>query len=162
VAECRRALWLLGVVAPVDHAGVLKAWRKRVAQTHPDRHVGDEAREQAAATFRKKLGVVRVALTQRQTDSQGVEKFSGMLHGKDSFQRSRVHAVSPLGRIGSGDAFMAGLIHGALAEWPEERMIEFAAASACLKQTVMHDLPVFSATEIEEWILRGSGGGVRR
>ena len=73
-----------------------------------------------------------------------------------------MHAVSPLGRIGSGDAFMAGLIHGALAEWPEERMIEFAAASACLKQTVMHDLPVFSATEIEEWILRGSGGGVRR
>ena len=120
------------------------------------------AEEQAVAAFRKKLGVVRVALTQRQTDSQGVEKFSGMLHGKDSFQRSRVHAVSPLGRIGSGDAFMAGLIHGALAEWPEERMIEFAAASACLKQTVMHDLPVFSATEIEEWILRGSGGGVRR
>ena len=118
--------------------------------------------EQAAATFRKKLGVGRVALTQRQMDSQGVERFSATLLGKDSFRRSRVHAVSPLGRIGSGDALMAGLIHGVLAEWPEEKIIEFASAAACLKQTVMHDLPVFSATEIEEWILRGSGGGVRR
>jgi sugar/nucleoside kinase (ribokinase family) len=57
---------------------------------------------------------------------------------------------------------MAGLIHGALADWPEERIIEFAAAAACLKQTVAHDLPILNATEIEEWVLRGSGGGVRR
>jgi len=118
--------------------------------------------EQAAAAFRKKFGVGRVALSQRQTDSQGVERFSGMLLGKDSFRRSRVHAVSPLGRIGSGDALMAGLIHGTLADWPEERTIEFAAAAACLKQTVAHDLPILNATEIEEWVLRGSGGGVRR
>jgi hypothetical protein len=49
VAECRRALWLLGVVPPTDRKGVLVAWRKRVAQTHPDRHLGDAAREEAAA-----------------------------------------------------------------------------------------------------------------
>jgi hypothetical protein len=49
-----------------------------------------------------------------------------------------------------------------LADWPEERIIEFAAAAACLKQTVAHDLPILNATEIEEWVLRGSGGGVRR
>ena len=123
---------------------------------------GQGSEEQAAAAFRKNFGVARVALTQRQTDSQGVERFSGMLLGKDAVRRSQVHAVSPLGRIGSGDAFMAGLIHGALAEWPEDRIIEFAAAAACLKQTIANDLPIFSAAEIEEWVLRGSGGGVRR
>jgi 2-dehydro-3-deoxygluconokinase len=57
---------------------------------------------------------------------------------------------------------MAGLIHGILAGWPEERVIEFAAAASCLKQTLRHDLAVFSAGEIAEWVLRGSGGGVRR
>ena len=120
------------------------------------------AEEQAATAFRKKFGVGRVALSQRQTDSQGVEKFSGMLFGRGPVRRSRVHAVSTLGRIGSGDAFMAGLLHGILAGWPEDRIIEFAAAAGCLKQTVAHDLPILSAGEIEEWILRGSGGGVRR
>ena len=118
--------------------------------------------EQAALAFRKKFNVGRVALSQRQTDSQGVEKISGMLFGQGPVRRSRVHAVSSLGRIGSGDAFMAGVLHGILAGWAEDRIIEFAAASACLKQTVAHDLPIFSAAEIEEWVLRGSGGGVRR
>ena len=118
--------------------------------------------EQAAATFRKKFGVDRVALGQRQTDSRGVEKFSGMLMGRGPGRRSRGHEVSPLGRIGSGDAFMAGILHGVLAGWPEDRIIEFAAAAACLKQTVPHDLAILNSMEIEQWILRGAGGGVRR
>ncbi len=62
VAECRRALWLLGITAPVDHQGVLKAWRRRVAQTHPDRHLGDAAREQAAATLTRALNDARETL----------------------------------------------------------------------------------------------------
>ncbi len=62
VADCRRALWLLGVTPPVDHAGVLRAWRARVAQTHPDRHLGDERREEAAATLTRALNDARATL----------------------------------------------------------------------------------------------------
>jgi len=122
---------------------------------------GQGTEEQAAAGFLKKFGVGRVVLSQRQTDARGGEKLSGMLLGKGPARRSRVHEVSAYGRIGSGDAFMAGILHGVLAEWAEDRVIEFAAAAACLKQTVAHDLALFSFGEIEE-ILRGSGGGVRR
>jgi 2-dehydro-3-deoxygluconokinase len=122
---------------------------------------GQGTEEQAAAAFLKKFRVGRVVLSQRQTDARGGEKFSGMLLGKGPARRSRVHEVSSFGRIGSGDAFMAGILHGVLAEWPENRTIEFAAAAACLKQTIAHDLAILSAGEIEE-ILRGSGGGVRR
>ncbi|MFM7551246.1 MAG: hypothetical protein ACKO7Q_00130, partial [Actinomycetota bacterium] len=60
--DCRRALWLLGAQPPLDHAGVLKAWRGRVAQAHPDRHVGDERREQAAATLTRALNEARETL----------------------------------------------------------------------------------------------------
>jgi hypothetical protein len=62
VAECRRALWLLGVAPPTDHRGVLVAWRKRVAQTHPDRHLGDAAREEAAAKLTRALNEAREVL----------------------------------------------------------------------------------------------------
>jgi hypothetical protein len=62
VAECRRALWLLGVVPPTDSKGVLVAWRKRVAQTHPDRHLGDAAREEAAAKLTRALNEAREVL----------------------------------------------------------------------------------------------------
>ena len=61
-ADCRRALWLLGVAPPLDHDGVLRAWRGRVAQAHPDRHVGDERREQAAATLTRALNEARETL----------------------------------------------------------------------------------------------------
>jgi 2-dehydro-3-deoxygluconokinase len=122
---------------------------------------GQGTEEQAASAFLKKYKVGQVALSQRQTDARGGEKFSGMLLGKGPVQRSRVHEVSAFGRIGSGDAFMAGILHGVLAGWAEDRIVEFAAAAACLKQTVAHDLALFSVGEIEE-ILRGSGGGVRR
>lgn len=61
-ADCRRALWLLGAQPPLDHAGVLKAWRGRVARAHPDRHVGDERREQAAATLTRALNEARETL----------------------------------------------------------------------------------------------------
>lgn len=62
MAECRRALWLLGIEPPTDAKGVLLAWRRRVAQTHPDRHLGDAAREEAAATLTRALNEAREVL----------------------------------------------------------------------------------------------------
>ena len=62
VAECRRALWLLGLEPPVDSKAVLLAWRGRVAQTHPDRHVGDADRERAAETLTRALNDAREVL----------------------------------------------------------------------------------------------------
>lgn len=61
-AECRRALWLLGVEPPLDGKAVLAAWRRRVAQTHPDRHLGDAGREEAAATLTRALNEAREVL----------------------------------------------------------------------------------------------------
>ena len=118
--------------------------------------------EQAAEAMRKKYGIGRVALGLRVTKAEGREEFSALLSGKGGSQRSQVYEVSPFGRIGSGDAFMAGLLHGLLAGWDDARLVEFAAAAACLKQTIVHDLAIFGKKEIEEWVLRGGGGGVRR
>ena len=87
MAECRRALWLLGVAPPLDHRGVLLAWRRRVAQTHPDRHLGDAARE-AAAAARDRLGAGWVwahaglcwlTLAGRQPDREGGGQAGGPL-----------------------------------------------------------------------------------
>jgi len=118
--------------------------------------------EQAAVAMAKKFGIGRVVLGRRVTEAGGREEFSALLVGSGPARRSRVHEVSSFGRIGSGDAFMAGVLHGRMAGWEDSRTVEFAAAAACLKQTILHDLAVFGAGEIEEWVLRGAGGGVRR
>jgi len=112
--------------------------------------------------MRKKYGIGRVALGLRVTEAEGREEFSALLSGESGSQRSRVYEVSPFGRIGSGDAFMAGVLHGLLAGWDDAQVVEFAAAAACFKQTIVHDLAIFGEREIEEWVLRGGGGGVHR
>ncbi len=47
-SEVARSLWLLGLVPPVEDAELTRAWRERVARTHPDLF-GDDARKARAA-----------------------------------------------------------------------------------------------------------------
>ncbi len=62
VRDCRRALWLLGLQAPVTAAQVTAAYRSRVARTHPDRHAGSESKEAAAVTLTRALNDARAVL----------------------------------------------------------------------------------------------------
>jgi len=57
--ECARALWLLGLQAPVTADELTAAYRARISQAHPDRHAGSGAREQAANTLTRALNDAR-------------------------------------------------------------------------------------------------------
>jgi hypothetical protein len=59
--ECARALWLLGLEAPVTKEQVAAAWRSRVARTHPDRHATSR-KAQAATTLTSALNEARAVL----------------------------------------------------------------------------------------------------
>jgi hypothetical protein len=48
---------------PVEHDEVTRAWRNRVGRTHPDLHLADPARAQAAATLTRALNAARDTLT---------------------------------------------------------------------------------------------------
>ncbi len=62
VRDCARALWLLGLEAPVTGPEISAAYRTRVARTHPDRHAGSAAKEAAAATLTRALNDARAVL----------------------------------------------------------------------------------------------------
>ncbi len=66
-------------------------------------------------------------------------------------------------RIGAGDAFAAGLIHG-LYCWPEQpqRALAFAVASGCLKHSIPGDFAYCSVAEIEALVAGQAGGRVQR
>jgi hypothetical protein len=53
--DCARALWLLGLVAPVDAREAQAAWRQRVSRTHPDLHVASPEKVAAAETLTRAL-----------------------------------------------------------------------------------------------------------
>lgn len=92
-----------------------------------------------------------LALTLRTTVSASHTRYSAMLwHKQEAFQ-SRDYDIQPIvDRIGSGDAFSAGLIHG-LVNWPEDpaRSLNFATAAAVFKHSVVGDINLAEISEIE-------------
>ena len=65
-------------------------------------------------------------------------------------------------RIGSGDALVAGCLHGLLAGWPDERWLNFGVAAQALKHSIPGDINLASAAEVEAVVAGGRGGRVLR
>jgi hypothetical protein len=62
--DCARALWLLGLQAPVTADELTVAYRARISQAHPDRHLGSAAREEAANTLTRALNDARAVVSE--------------------------------------------------------------------------------------------------
>ncbi|MEY4375568.1 MAG: hypothetical protein RJB26_118, partial [Pseudomonadota bacterium] len=64
-------------------------------------------------------------------------------------------------RIGSGDAFAAGVLHAIDAGMNNQQILEFGVAAAALKHSVPGDANLVSVPEVAAY-LSGAGFGVRR
>lgn len=67
---------------------------------------------------------------------------------------------SVVDRVGSGDAFVAGVLHGLCAGSPIDEVIECATAAAALKHSVPGDFFRLGQTDID--VLRSGAGDIRR
>lgn len=66
-------------------------------------------------------------------------------------------------RVGSGDAFDAGLLFGLIhPDFTLQRTLEFATAASCLAHSIVGDCNFASRTEIEELMDGGGSGRVER
>lgn len=112
-----------------------------------------------AQRFCSEYGIRRIALTFRLSESSEINTVSGALWVGGEMIRSRSYRVPIVDRVGGGDAFSAGLIHGTLHGWDARRTLEFAAAANALKHSVHGDFLVATEEEVER--LASSDGTVR-
>lgn len=105
-----------------------------------------------------------LALTARKTHSATHQGYQGFLYDGTTMFASREHDIQQVeDRIGTGDAFMAGLIYGLTQEKVDKQYtVDFAAASAALKHTVYGDYNLVSKEEIEALMGGDTGGRVKR
>ena len=90
--------------------------------------------------------------------------WSGVLWSKDGFHTAPVYDILPVvDRVGAGDAFNAGLIHG-LRKFPQDpqRALHFAAAASCLKHSIVGDFNAVSEAEVEKLMAGDASGRVSR
>ena len=104
------------------------------------------------------------ALTRREGFTATHNTYQGFLWHKGAIYNSSVYNMPDMAdRIGGGDAFMAGLIHGLCRdeESPQET-VEFATAAAALKHYIPGDFNLSTEKEIRELMKGNTGGRVNR
>ena len=58
-------------------------------------------------------------------------------------------------RIGGGDAFAAGVLHGLAKGWAPEKTIRFGLAAGCLKHSIPGDFNLVSEADVEALVGEG-------
>lgn len=103
-----------------------------------------------------------IAATLRVEHSADHHELSGRLASRDRLWQSRCWALTSIvDRIGSGDAFAAGLLHGLDDGDDHAAALEFAVAAASLKHSIPGDANLARVDEIVA-LLADGGFGVRR
>lgn len=118
----------------------------------------------AAERVTSEFGVKTVAVTLRESQSASDNAWSAVLWdaAAGAFHRSQRYGVRLVDRIGGGDSFAAGLIHGLLSGADAGAALRFAVAASALKQTIPGDFNRVSVNEVERLAGGDASGRVQR
>ncbi|GAB1308452.1 sugar kinase [Urechidicola sp. KH5] len=100
-----------------------------------------------------------IATSLRYSESVSHQRIGGLLYDGSSLFTSSIKEINPvLDRVGSGDAFMGGLIYG-LTEHANnlQYSVDFATSACCIKHTILGDFNLTSVTEVERLMKDNSG-----
>jgi len=104
----------------------------------------------------------RIATTVRVQRSVDDHDLSGALLTRQAIHTTRTYSIGRIiDRIGSGDAYAAGILHGVRTGMDDQESVDFAVAAACLKHSVPGDFNLVSIAEVQN-LMRDAGFTVRR
>ena len=111
----------------------------------------------------KEFGFKYVVSTLRESFSASHNGWKAMIYDGVGFYESKRYDIAPIvDRVGGGDSFSGGLIHGLLTKNTKEQALEFAVASSALKHTINGDFNLVSIEEVEALAGGDASGRVQR
>ena len=144
--DCQKSL---GVNVDVDvESGALEADKYR------------ELTDKVLATY---PNLKKIAITMRESHSADYNGWSATLNNREEFlvsQKYEIHDI--VDRVGGGDSFATGLIYGLNSLENDQKALEFAVATSCLKHSIPGDLPLVTVSEVENLLKSGGSGRVQR
>ena len=106
----------------------------------------------APAAFEHFPQLQRLVATRRTQHSVDDHELSAVLHTRARTLTTSNHRVTAIvDRIGTGDAFAAGVLHGLLSGMDDAASLDFGLAAACLKHSVAGDFLRLSAASVAEF-----------
>jgi 2-dehydro-3-deoxygluconokinase len=146
-------------LAFVDDRDIALVLGHKFAATDPS----ERGREAARAAFAAFPDLARVASTFRVQHTVDHHELSAVMFtraGGEFAARARP-LVGIVDRIGAGDAFAAGLLHGLRVQMSDQDALEFAHAAACLKHAIPGDFNLAGEGDVKGF-LGQAGLDVRR
>lgn len=117
-----------------------------------------EIMSEMAATFQFKV----VASTLRESFSATKNGWRAVMVSEGTLYESKHYLIEPIiDRVGGGDSFSGGLIHGLLTK-PTQDALEFATAASALKHTILGDFNLVSEAEVLTLMQGDASGRVQR
>lgn len=131
-----------------------------------DVEAGETSAEGYRGIFRamaEEFGFKYVVSTLRESFSATHNGWKAMIYNGSDFYESRRYDINPIvDRVGGGDSFSGGLIHGLLTMSTQGEALEFAVAASALKHTVPGDFNLVSIAEVEALAGGNANGRVQR
>ncbi|RXZ80660.1 sugar kinase [Paenibacillaceae bacterium] len=95
-----------------------------------------------------KYGIAAIAGTHREVNRDNTHTLQGFLYKDGAFEYANRLTFAVYDRIGAGDAFASGIMHGEACGFETKRTVDFAATAAMLAHTVAGDTPTSTEAEV--------------
>ncbi|RDS84508.1 sugar kinase [Dyella monticola] len=122
----------------------------------PGATANDRFRAAADAAFAQWPRLRRLAATERFHRNVDDQDIVGLLATREHVLSSTTHSLTQIvDRIGGGDAFAAGLLHGLFRNMPEHAALDFAMAATCLKHSIPGDVNTLREADMLAFLTQG-------
>lgn len=113
--------------------------------------------------MKEEFGFEIVSSTLRESYSATYNGWKALIYDGKEFYESKRYEINPIiDRVGGGDSFSGGLIHGLLTKDTMGEALEFAVAASALKHTINGDFNLVSTEEVEALANGDASGRVQR
>ncbi|KCZ93446.1 sugar kinase [Hyphomonas johnsonii] len=170
----RERLWTYGVApcdvlpALVEQADTLIAGRGDCPACLGIDGDGENGSDEWAHSLGVKLtdrfpNLANIAITIRSSTTAEHHEWKAFLRRGDNAVFSRAYDMhGVIDRVGTGDAFSAGLIYGLVQHQDAQEVVDFAAAANCLKHAIRGDANCVTVDEVKALASATSFGRLRR
>jgi 2-dehydro-3-deoxygluconokinase len=112
--------------------------------------VAERRRLAAQKAFETFTNLKWIAYTERTQLAVDVQQLAGTLHDRQTSYTTKPYPLHGIvDRIGAGDAYAAGILHGLLNGFAPQRTVEFGTASAVLKHSIPGDFNLIGVADVE-------------
>jgi 2-dehydro-3-deoxygluconokinase len=113
----------------------------------------ERRRAAAAAAFAAFPRLETICSTMRDVDSANRQRLGGVMFTRERELKSRTYSLDGIvDRVGAGDAFAAGILHGRIAGLADQDTLELAAAAAALKHSIRGDFNLVELRDVEQLV----------